>query len=86
MNKLLFVAASIAIPFVSAHAAKSCEELKAEIVTKVEAKGVKGYTLEIVPNDQTGDKKVVGSCDGGTKKIVYSKGTAAQAPRSDAGT
>jgi Protein of unknown function (DUF1161) len=56
-------------------ARKDCEELKAEIDAKIKANGVPVYTLEIVPNDQVkeGDK-VVGSCDGGTKKIVYNRG------------
>jgi Protein of unknown function (DUF1161) len=56
-------------------ARKDCEELKAEIDAKIKANGVPVYTLEIVPNDQVkeGDK-VVGSCDGGTKKIVYKRG------------
>ena len=40
---------------------------------KIEANGVKSYTLEIVEPDQVGDKKEVGSCDGGTKRIVYTK-------------
>ncbi|MBU2227566.1 MAG: DUF1161 domain-containing protein, partial [Proteobacteria bacterium] len=31
-------------------------------------------TLEIVPNEQAKDGKVVGSCDGGTKKILYTRG------------
>ncbi len=53
---------------------KSCEELKAEIAAKLEAKGVQGYTLEIVPADQViTNQKIVGSCDGGTKKIYYSR-------------
>ena len=52
---------------------KPCEELKAEIATKIEANGVKSYALEIVDNDKVGDGKVVGSCEGGTKKIVYTK-------------
>lgn len=57
-----------------AHAmAKSCEELKTEIAAKIEANGVTEYTLEIVPNEQVGEKKTVGSCDGGTKKIVYTR-------------
>jgi hypothetical protein len=65
----------VALALVSANAvaATSCEQLKAEIVTKLDAKGVVGYTLDIVPNDQVGNQKVVGSCDGGTKKIVYTK-------------
>lgn len=56
-----------------AHAAKSCEELKTEIAAKIDAKGVKGYTLEIVAKDKAGDAKVVASCDGGSKKITYAK-------------
>ena len=36
-------------------------------------KGVTGFTLEIIPADQVKDQKVVGSCEGGTKKIIYSK-------------
>jgi hypothetical protein len=52
---------------------KPCEELKAEIETKLKEKGVEGYTLEIVPADQVKDQKIVGSCEGGTKKISYTK-------------
>jgi len=50
---------------------KPCDELKAEIAAKIDANGVKNYTLEIVASDQVGDRKVVGSCEGGSKKIVY---------------
>jgi hypothetical protein len=54
-------------------AGKSCEELKAEIAKKIEANNVKSYTLEIVPQDKEAEGKVVGTCEGGTKKIVYRK-------------
>ncbi len=54
-------------------ATKPCEELKAEIEAKLQANGVKNYTLEIVPTDQVKDEKVVGTCDGGSKKIIYKK-------------
>ncbi len=50
---------------------KSCEELKAEIEAKLKAKGVTGYTLEIIPADQVKEQKIIGSCEGGTKKISY---------------
>ncbi len=50
---------------------KPCDELKAEIAAKMDANGVKNYTLEIVPTEQVGERKVVGSCEGGAKKIVY---------------
>ncbi len=52
---------------------KSCEELKSEIEAKLKAKGVEGYTLEILPKDQVKDQKIIGSCEGGTKKISYSR-------------
>jgi hypothetical protein len=56
---------------VQAHAALSCEELKSKVTTKLDGKNVKGYTLDVVANDKVGDAKVVGSCDGGTKKLTY---------------
>lgn len=59
----------------SAFAAKDCEELKSEIDAKIQAKGVKGYTLEIVDKAaDTGDLRVVGTCAGDTKKITYKRG------------
>src|SRR5882757_5872550 len=56
-----------------AQAAKPCEELKDEISKKLDAKGVKGYTLEIVAKDKDAEGKIVGTCDGGTKKILYNR-------------
>ncbi|TAK82918.1 MAG: DUF1161 domain-containing protein [Betaproteobacteria bacterium] len=53
---------------------KPCEELKAEIEAKLKSKGVEKYTLDIVPADAAKDAKVVGSCDGGAKRIVYKRG------------
>ncbi len=52
---------------------KSCDELKAEIEAKLKAKGVEGYTLEIIPANQVKDEKIIGSCEGGTKKISYTR-------------
>ena len=52
---------------------KSCEELAAEIAAKLDAKGVTGYQLDIVATAEVGNKQVVGSCDAGEKKIVYTK-------------
>jgi len=64
-----------------AQAAKPCEDLKAEITKKLEAKGVKSYTLEVMAkDDKEGDGKVVGTCEGGTKKIVYTRTTAPAKP------
>lgn len=68
----LFLALTLALPAVWAQV-KPCEELKSEIAAKIEANGVKNYTLEIVASEQAGDRKVVGSCEGGAKKIVYER-------------
>jgi len=57
----------------AAHAVKPCEELKAEVAAKLDAKGVKGYALEVVENDKVGQAQVVGSCDGGSKKLTYAR-------------
>ncbi|AUM67612.1 DUF1161 domain-containing protein [Pseudomonas fluorescens] len=55
-------------------APKPCEELKAEIEAKIQAQGVTSYTLEIVTNDEVHDQNmVVGTCEKGTKKIIYQK-------------
>jgi hypothetical protein len=75
------IAAPVAILFFSsalvyAQGPKPCEALKAEIEKKLEANNAKGYTLEIVPKDKDAEGKVVGSCEGGTKKIVYRKAAA----------
>lgn len=53
---------------------KNCDELKKEIADKLDAKGVKNYTLDIVGKDDVKDgMKVVGSCEAGTKKIIYTR-------------
>ena len=72
--KKLIVAAVLLMLATPAFAMKACEELKSEIDAKLKAKGVKSYSLEIVPNEQVKDEKVVGTCDGGTKKIIYKRG------------
>jgi hypothetical protein len=66
-----------------AFAIKPCEELKTEIAAKLDAKGVKGYQLEIVPSADVKEQTVVGSCDGGAKRITYTRGD--QAPEKGAG-
>ena len=72
--KSLMIAVALFMIATPAFGMNSCEELKSEIDAKLQAKGVKSYSLEIVPNDKVKDEKVVGSCDGGTKKIIYKRG------------
>lgn len=88
MNKYLF-AACLASFSISAMA--SCDDVKSQIDAKLQAKGVKSYTLDIVPVAQAGNApaaasgaaatpstkeaagKVVGTCEGDTKQIVYKR-------------
>ena len=60
---------------------KGCEELAAEIAAKLDAKGVKGYQLDIVAAGEVGDKTVVGSCEAGAKKITYTKDAASKSSK-----
>ena len=53
---------------------KDCGELKSEIEAKIKKNGVDKFSLEIVDKDAQADGKVVGTCEAGTKKIVYKKG------------
>jgi len=75
MKRFIFVLIVITLfIYTSAFAQiKPCDELKGEIDAKLQAKSVVNYTLEIVPADEVKDQKVVGSCDGGKKKIIYTK-------------
>ena len=54
-------------------AGRNCDELKAVLTAKLDHLGVKDYTLEIVDNADIKERKVIGTCDAGRKKIVYSK-------------
>jgi hypothetical protein len=53
---------------------KDCEELKGEIEAKIKKNGVEKFSLDVLEADAQGEGKVVGTCDGGTKKIVYKRG------------
>jgi general secretion pathway protein A len=54
-------------------AIKSCDELKAEIQAKLDAKRVMGYVLTIVAKGDVQGHKIVGSCEGNTKKIILDR-------------
>ena len=65
----------LAVTAATAHAT-SCDEVKSKIAAKIDANHVVGYTLDAVAAADVGDRKVVGSCEGGSKKIVYERGGA----------
>lgn len=79
----------------------ACERLKTQIDQTIRDNGARHFLLEIVDNAQVDDDvvkegeafagaEVVGSCDGGTRKIVYSRDGAtemsATPPREGAST
>ncbi len=72
---VLFGAALFAVALPVA-ARKPCEELQAEIEAKIKANGVAEFTLTVIDAAAESDTagKVVGSCDGGAKRIVYRRG------------
>ena len=72
--KKTVVVLSLCLAAAPAFAQKACEELKSEIAAKVEGKGVKNYQLDIVAAEEVKDQKVVGSCEGGKKKVTYKRG------------
>ena len=80
--KTVIAALGFSLAIAPAYALKPCEELKSEIAAKLDAKGVKNYQLEIVATADVKEQTVVGSCEGGAKKITYKKGD--QAPESGA--
>ena len=70
--KIIFVSLLFCLPAMAQM--KPCEELKSEIDEKIRKNGAVNYTLEIVPADQVGERTVVGSCNGGKDRIVYTRG------------
>ncbi|MBL8525632.1 MAG: DUF1161 domain-containing protein [Betaproteobacteria bacterium] len=81
--KSVFALSAIALFTVAASgnasAKTTCEDVIAKIEAKIQAKGVKSFTLTAIGKDEKTDLRVVGTCDGGAKKIVYERGKAAAA-------
>ena len=76
--KSMIMMTALGVFLVSANASVSakttCEEVREKIENKIRAKGVKAFTLTIVPKDEKTELRVVGTCDGGAKKIIYKRG------------
>jgi hypothetical protein len=85
MSRLALTALLVLTPLaLHADGPKPCEELKSEIAKKLDAKNVNSYTLEIVAPEKKAKEaneatqadangKVVGTCQNGTRQIVYRK-------------
>ncbi len=70
--RTLIIASSLCLLAGQALAAgKDFEELKVEIAAKLDAKGVTGYSLEIVAQGTVIGAQVVGRCEMSSKEILY---------------
>jgi hypothetical protein len=74
MKKFMLAVGLLSLAGTALADGKSCEELKAEIAAKLDAKGVSGYSLEIVDKGAAAGAQVVGKCEKGAKEIVYKRG------------
>ena len=74
MKKFMLAVGLLSLAGGALAAGKPCEELKSEIAAKLDAKHVSGYSLEVVDKGAAADGKVVGTCEGGAKEIVYKRG------------
>jgi len=71
---VVVVAVVAAFPLTSAAQRKDCTDLKGEIEARVKQNGVDKFSLEIVEASAPPAGKVVGTCEGGRKIIVYKRG------------
>jgi hypothetical protein len=80
MVRLIVVALALGLSSTAWAQKKDCNDLKGEIEAKIKKNGVDKFTLDIVDADKKdegkgkAEGKVVGTCDGGAKKIVYKRG------------
>lgn len=73
--KSLLTAALVALGG-AAHA-DNCEPIRAKIEAQIRDAGVAVFSVTVMPQDAPASGKVVGSCDNGQQKIVYTRGVAA---------
>lgn len=84
MLRLTSLAALLVLAGAATAQAADCESLRAGIDARIKATGVSDHKLTIVDANAVTAARVVGRCDLGTKKILYSRpatvATAAAAP------
>ncbi|MGJ8513230.1 hypothetical protein R84981_002043 [Carnimonas sp. R-84981] len=77
MKKCLAVALLSSAAVISTQAYASCDSLINRLSQKIESNGVPAgsYSIEAVPNAeaQQAGGKVIGSCEGQTRKVVYDR-------------
>jgi hypothetical protein len=74
--------ATAATPASAPSTVVNCESLRTSIEAKIRANGVQKFSLSIVDSQASASGKVVGSCERGSKKIVYAAAPSTAAPKS----
>jgi len=74
MLRFQLFAAALLLASTASHADNNnCDAIRGQIDAKVRASGVTDFALAVVDANAPAEGKVVGSCDLGSKKIVYQK-------------
>ena len=68
------IALPLSLATFPASANVTCDEVIAKIEARLANKSVTKYTLKAVAKSEATDLRVVGTCDGGAKKIIYKRG------------
>lgn len=72
MMKLWLLPTALALAG-AAHGAENCEALRAQIEAKIGASGVARFAVFVLDANEPASGQVVGSCELGTKKVVYQR-------------
>lgn len=71
LNVIVVTAATLV--FAGSAQAVSCEELRSSVEAKILGKGVKNFSVTVVEAGTAWPGQVVGSCELGSKKLVYAQ-------------
>jgi hypothetical protein len=71
MSRLHFAIVALLVGSPASYAGNNCDAIRAQIDAKVRAAGVDRFVLSVVDAQAKADGKIVGSCDQGSKKIIY---------------
>ena len=83
-RRLLWSIATLWLPVAALAQGSACDQLKATLAARIEATGVRGYSLEAVPaaTPVPAGAKAIGNCEGGARKILYRRWGGASAAAS----
>lgn len=71
--RLVHAASICVVPAGAGAQANACDQLKTTLAARIEASGVRGYSLEVAPaaTPVPAGAKAIGNCEGGERKILY---------------